>query len=239
MCCFARRAWLHSFFWVVLTERPQTINIFWFTSSAIGVIESLIFTYIERRRAPRHWGRNSRLLLLPREQLKERGFNFSRIPPLERAGKADYTRTNSPNRRKNHSKIERLATNTLLGGLNAATAASEKAVTIASNTKSRTLSSIAWSHEKTRDVVTSTGDAVRGVTGYIGSKYHRIKNLDIKDVKKWINEFTERWEGWRTRKIDALEIWLERSGRRHRRARNSVRMSLEEWARRKRKQRQW
>ena len=213
----------------------------WFTSTLFGAIEALIFTSIERSRAPKHWGRNSRILREPRAKLQERGFDLSPRSPLERAGIANYSR-NAP-RTGNNSKLERVATNVLLTGINGATAASEGAAKLVKDVKVRTVTSFAHAQDTVHDVVLSSKTKTKEL---VVPKVNKIKNLGAKDLLEWTNEITSRFVEWRDIRIEKMEKWLEESKKRQKKAakraqkgRSRKILSAEDLLRKKRKQRQW
>ncbi|KAG8751453.1 hypothetical protein FRC14_007905, partial [Serendipita sp. 396] len=78
---------------VICLTIPGTVHILWFTSSVIGLFESLIFNIIERSRSLQLWERNSPMLQLRPKQLEKLGIDLSPVAPLERLGKANYSRS--------------------------------------------------------------------------------------------------------------------------------------------------
>lgn len=209
----------------------------WFTSTLFGAIEALIFTAIERSRAPKHWGRNSRLLLEPRAKLQERGFDLSPLSPLERAGIENYSK-NAPKPQKN-SKLERTATNVLLAGINGATAASEGAAKLVKNAKVRTVTSFARAQETVHDVVLST--RTKTIESVV-PKVNKIRNLGRKDLVEWKDEAVSHFWEWKDIRIEKMEKWLEESKKEKKaakRARKTKVLSAQDLQRREQKRRQW
>ncbi|PVG03632.1 hypothetical protein CPB86DRAFT_779366 [Serendipita vermifera] len=88
---------------VICVALPAPVNLLWFTSTFLGLIEALIFNSVEASRKVRLWGRNSPLLRLDPKHMQARGFNLSPVPPLERAGNARHYATHSPNSHENES----------------------------------------------------------------------------------------------------------------------------------------
>ncbi|KAG8825263.1 hypothetical protein FRC17_008783 [Serendipita sp. 399] len=71
---------------------PGTVHILWFTSSLFGLLESLVFHFLEKSMAQQSWGRNNPLLRMRPKQMEQIGVDLSPVAPLERLGQADYGR---------------------------------------------------------------------------------------------------------------------------------------------------
>jgi hypothetical protein len=201
----------------------------------------LIFTYIERSRAPKYWGRNSRILLEPRAKLQERGFDLSPRSPLERAGLANYSKDASKSR--NYSTLERAATNVLLTSIDGATAASEGAVKLVNNAKAQTVTSFARAQETIHDVVLSSTTKTKE---FVVPKVDKIKNLGEKDLLELKDETASRFGEWWGTRIERMEKWLEESKRLERKGTKRTRkggsrnvLSAQDLQRKKRKRQQW
>lgn len=168
---------------------PGTVNIYWFTSTFFGLLESGLFTLIERSRAPKYWGRNSPLLGLSPAVLKARGIDLSTRTPLERAG-ITYTPQMGKPKPKEALSLERAARATFIAGLRA------------SQALKRVPSAISNIGSFRRKATASSRTLGRYYTSAASDKWTKMRSMKSSDYWK---EFGE----WRSRSRERNETrWM-------------------------------